>query len=240
MIRLTLLTICLAVVASGARAQQAMDNEEQRSISNHTGKHLQKDTDRQNIHRIPFGSRGNAIRLQVVNSSSEAARDLTINANNIPGWMELTPTSFAIGDLPADKSATASFTFHVGEEAPVGKKATLRFLAEGADGYRWEKQVALTVSAPTEVRLKQNYPNPFNPSTTIAYQLPARMEVTITVYNILGQRIVTLANGVQDAGRQTVRWDASRFASGLYFYRIIADAPGMEKIVQHKKMLLIK
>jgi hypothetical protein len=154
--------------------------------------------------------------------------------------MELTPTSFTIGDLAADKSTTASFTFHIDKEAPINKKTTLRFVAKSSNGLNWKKGIAMSVEAPTKVNLKQNYPNPFNPSTTINYELPAQMKVRVTVFNILGQRMVTLVNETQEAGNQEIRWEASRYASGLYFYRIVAEAPGMNKIIQHKKMLLIK
>ncbi len=82
---------------------------------------------------------------------------------------------------------------------------------------------------PYSFALMQNYPNPFNPSTTIGYELPALSRVTITIYDMLGQKVRTLVNEVQSAGPQLQVWnsknDAGRsVASGVYFYRIEAAA----------------
>ena len=78
-------------------------------------------------------------------------------------------------------------------------------------------------TAPEKYELLQNYPNPFNASTTIAYHLPRRSHVRLAVYNILGQQIETIVNGVQRAGAHTVIWDTSHLASGIYFYKLQAD-----------------
>jgi predicted extracellular nuclease len=93
---------------------------------------------------------------------------------------------------------------------------------------------------PESFALDQNYPNPFNPSTTIAYGLPRSGFVTLKVYNILGQEVRTLVSGPQEAGRYTVRFDASTLATGLYLYRIhVAPESGAEFSVV-KKMVLMK
>ena len=72
--------------------------------------------------------------------------------------------------------------------------------------------------------LYQNYPNPFNPSTTIRYALSQRTEVTLAIFNILGQHVATLVNGEVDAGYHDVRFDGSALASGVYFYRLQAGS----------------
>lgn len=90
--------------------------------------------------------------------------------------------------------------------------------------------------SPTEFVLFQNYPNPFNPKTTISYQLPALSEVDLGIYNILGQKVATLVNTKQPPGRYKVMWDASSFASGLYFY-ILESSTGF---VQTKKLILLR
>jgi hypothetical protein len=92
-----------------------------------------------------------------------------------------------------------------------------------------------TESLPREYALKQNSPNPFNPSTLIAYELPKQSFVTIRVYDILGQEVVTLINELQEAGYKTVRFDAGNFASGVYFYQLKAGS-----FTSVKKMLLMK
>ncbi len=78
---------------------------------------------------------------------------------------------------------------------------------------------------PTDFELAQNYPNPFNPTTTISFTVPAAGDVTLTVYNALGQTVRQLAAGTLPAGTHTVEWDATNnsgdaVASGVYFYRL--------------------
>ena len=90
-------------------------------------------------------------------------------------------------------------------------------------------------SLPTVYSLYNNYPNPFNPSTSINYDLPNQSNVKLKIYNILGEDIATLVNQEQNAGRYQVHWDASRLASGIYFYTIQAG-----DFVQTKKMILMK
>jgi len=93
---------------------------------------------------------------------------------------------------------------------------------------------------PYSFELSQNYPNPFNPVTTIEYSLPERSNVTIEIYNVLGQRVQTLVNREESAGSYTVTWDGSDAsgkpaATGLYLYRFQAGDH-----VETKKMLLLK
>jgi len=77
-------------------------------------------------------------------------------------------------------------------------------------------------AVPAVFVLSQNYPNPFNPATTIRYGLPQRSNVTLTVFNALGQRVATLVNETEDAGYHEVQFNGAAMASGVYFYRIQA------------------
>ena len=88
---------------------------------------------------------------------------------------------------------------------------------------------------PGKYALLQNYPNPFNPTTNIKFQIPQEGRVTLTVYNMLGQRVTTLVNENLKAGTHTVTFNATNFATGVYFYRIEAN-----NFSQVKKMMLIK
>jgi len=81
----------------------------------------------------------------------------------------------------------------------------------------------------------QNYPNPFNPSTQIKYSIPKDGQVTLKVYNMLGQEVATLVNQQQQAGNYTVNFNASRLASGIYMYRIQSGSFSLTK-----KMTLLK
>ena len=99
---------------------------------------------------------------------------------------------------------------------------------------------------PTTFALEQNYPNPFNPTTTIRFNLPTRANVSLSIYNVLGQKVITLTQGELSAGYFSVEWNGrnevgAQVASGLYFYRIEAKPKdGAETFVQIKKMLLLK
>ena len=88
---------------------------------------------------------------------------------------------------------------------------------------------------PLAYNLDQNYPNPFNPSTKITYSVKAAGNVSLKVFNLLGQVVATLTEGKQDAGTYTIVFDASRFSSGVYFYQITAG-----NFVATKKLMLLK
>jgi len=95
------------------------------------------------------------------------------------------------------------------------------------------EQVGATV--PTDFVLEQNYPNPFNPSTTIRYSTTATSLVTIRIYDVLGREVSTLQNETQEAGTHEVRFNASEFSSGIYFYRLQAGSS-----VATRKMILVR
>ena len=93
--------------------------------------------------------------------------------------------------------------------------------------------------------LRQNYPNPFNPITTIEYALPRISEVTIEIYNILGQQIVKLVNEKQPPGYYTIQWQGfnssgNYVSNGMYFYRMVAQSAEGRLFVKSKKMLFLK
>ncbi len=88
---------------------------------------------------------------------------------------------------------------------------------------------------PGAVRLDQNYPNPFNPATVIRFQLPETSDVTLEVFNMLGQRVSLLADGRMTAGEHEVSWDATGMASGLYLYRLTSSDVSLTR-----RMMLVK
>ena len=93
---------------------------------------------------------------------------------------------------------------------------------------------------PTDFHLRQNYPNPFNPSTVIEYSVPAHANVTIRVFNVLGQVTATLIDQHQSAGTYAVEWNGTddngvQVASGVYMYRIETEG-----FIETKKMVLLQ
>jgi hypothetical protein len=90
-------------------------------------------------------------------------------------------------------------------------------------------------NVPKAFNLMQNYPNPFNPSTTIKYEIPKQENVTLKVYNLLGEEVVTLVHGIKQSGSYKVHFDANNLSSGVYFYKLRAGS-----FVQTKKMILLR
>ncbi|MBE2256704.1 MAG: T9SS type A sorting domain-containing protein [Ignavibacteria bacterium] len=89
---------------------------------------------------------------------------------------------------------------------------------------------------PIEYTLHQNYPNPFNPITKISFSLPKDIKVTLVIYDILGREILKLVNNeLKPAGSHTFDFNATKIASGIYFYSFITD-----EFKQTKRMVLIK
>ena len=98
---------------------------------------------------------------------------------------------------------------------------------------------------PTRFELYQNYPNPFNPTTTISFALNEPGVVTLKVFDVLGREVATLLDReAMDEGVRDVDFDATGFASGLYFYRLTAETAGDEGVIHRvndvRKMLLVK
>ena len=125
----------------------------------------------------------------------------------------------------------------------VKHKGTIVGYAVGAGDGAVMRYTELVTSVPEEkgnllpvkMVLEQNYPNPFNPTTTIKYQLPIQSQVTLKVYNLLGQEIATLVDGVEEPGYKSVQWDATGVASGVYLYRLNAGS-----FVAVKKSIVVK
>ncbi len=94
---------------------------------------------------------------------------------------------------------------------------------------------------PKEFALHQNYPNPFNPSTMIQFDLPQRSVVTLKVYNLIGSDVLTLIdNRVMEAGVEIVEINSQNLASGLYFYRIVAEGADGQNFISVRRMIILK
>ena len=98
---------------------------------------------------------------------------------------------------------------------------------------QYEVSVDLLLAA--SFNLSDAYPNPFNPTTTMTLTMPVSGEMTVEVYNLLGQVVATLASGYMDASTYTLTWDASEASSGVYFVQA-----GAEGFVITQKLMLVK
>ncbi|GBD86928.1 bacterial leucyl aminopeptidase precursor [bacterium BMS3Abin03] len=101
--------------------------------------------------------------------------------------------------------------------------------------FKYSNKVEVELITPLEFALEQNYPNPFNPSTVIKYSIPDNSFVTLNVYNLLGRKVATLVNDLQEAGSYEITFNASNLASGVYVYRL--QSGSFNSVM---KMILVK
>lgn len=94
----------------------------------------------------------------------------------------------------------------------------------------------ISTEIPNEFKLSQNYPNPFNGSTQITYRLPARSIVNLALFNMLGQKVKTLRESVQESGNYIISFNSEELSSGVYFLKMLANG----NIIDTKKLVLIK
>ena len=92
-----------------------------------------------------------------------------------------------------------------------------------------------TLQAPVSFNLYQNYPNPFNPSTSIQYAISSKQFIALKVYDLLGREVATLVDEYKAAGSYEVKFDATQFSSGIYFYKLQAGS-----FAETKKMILLR
>jgi hypothetical protein len=146
-----------------------------------------------------------------------------------------------IGSVEALNAAGATYTF-VDANATNGTtyEYTLETVNLNGSSEAWGVVASATPSMGaaviTEYALHQNYPNPFNPSTNLVFDVVSENNVNLTVYNAMGQEVATVVNGVVNAGRHSVSFDASNLTSGLYFYTVKIG----NEFTATKKMLLVK
>jgi hypothetical protein len=106
--------------------------------------------------------------------------------------------------------------------------------------FDYSQVVNLGYTLPVEFALEQNYPNPFNPTTNIIYSVPVKSNVTLDVYNLIGQKVVTLFEGEVEAGKHSSQFNASSMSSGMYLFRLTAVGENGSQFSSSKKMTLLK
>jgi len=199
---------------------------------------------------------GDSLRKNVVFYAADDSITGTVYVDNNPApGKRISAWNGAIGSTQTTADQSGNFTIYVSskgsfwigihpEDVPSGYYLPLsEMIAPGTSGLAVRLvPVGITVDpvVPDAFKLEQNYPNPFNPATTIRFSLPKAAAVTLTVYDVTGREVTTLAHGAVSAGVHTVTWDGtnrfgSRVASGLYFYRLKAGA--FEAV---NKILLVK
>ncbi|MCX6145102.1 MAG: ice-binding family protein [Ignavibacteriales bacterium] len=164
---------------------------------------------------VDFGA-GVTVNSIVVNSPTSITANITLASAATAGTRTVTVTNSGSGG----GSATLPSGFTVGT-------GTATFVEQ------------VSSSVPSAFELDQNYPNPFNPSTRIQYSLAKATQVSLKVYNLIGNVVATLVNDYQEAGSYSVPFSSSRetfdLSSGVYFYRLEAGS-----FVSTKKLILVK
>jgi uncharacterized protein (TIGR02145 family) len=101
--------------------------------------------------------------------------------------------------------------------------------------FKYSEILNIEIALPAKFELNQNYPNPFNPSTIIKFSVPRATYVSLIIYNSLGRQVAKLISKEMNAGVYTTEWNATGFASGVYYYKLSAD-----NFVEIKKLMLMK
>ncbi len=172
-----------------------------------------------------------ALATQEAKAQDLVLRDITIST---------TESFSASNSIIAGPNFTITSSGDVTLNAPTVSLNPLVFVIEGGKFIVFSQTTVVNVKPeepviPDEFVVHQNYPNPFNPSTTIRYELPSRSHVVLKILNLLGQELATLVDEEKAVGKYEVSWDASRMASGLYFYRLQAG-----EFVETKTLMLLK
>lgn len=153
----------------------------------------------------------------------------------------------AVGDLDSDGDADYVFASSSGTIAYVDADGPFDAdltpwpmykhdqYGTGRYGFQPRTGIAFDEPSPAKFALNQNYPNPFNAATTFRYTIVKEMDVTFSIYDLLGRRVVILSEGVQQPGDHTVTWNAADFPSGIYFARLTVEGRS-----ENIKMVLLK
>ncbi|MHB9011475.1 MAG: choice-of-anchor Q domain-containing protein [Ignavibacteriaceae bacterium] len=181
------------------------------------------------------GSTGSATVLlkwetatEVNNYGFDIERQVGSSQSAIGNWEKI---GFVQGSGNSNSPKSYSFV----DLSPLSGNSQYRLKQIDNDGSFKYSSVVKVTTLPKQFSLGQNYPNPFNPTTTISFSLPVDSKVELDVYNTIGQRVANLANGEMQAGYHNVEFNASRLASGIYFYRITAGS-----FNEVKKLILLK
>ena len=195
-----------------------------------------------------------------INVRNESLTDTVFNIKAMPISLDTCASVIAFsapryGDIAPGEIAEPDRGFRVQFDEDCPEKSNVKFgLNIYSDGYLfWSDTFSVYVDVssvgfnesgiPLFYALDNNYPNPFNPSTTIGYQLPFVSDVELSIYNVLGQKVATLVSKQHPVGYYQVDWDAADFASGIYYYRIVAIATqskNEEPFIQTKKLILVR
>lgn len=181
---------------------------------------------------------GNQLRL--VTNSVPSKENLPVISDVLPGTLIARVRLETSAKIFSD--ASLDLKLRVGPDNPYTK--VMAYInnqiiditnEEGVSSDNLSEVNSVNTEIPQEFALRQNYPNPFNPSTSIKFDVPVLSNAKLSIYDVTGKELAVLVNQELQAGSYEYNWNASQFASGIYFYRIKAGS-----FVQTKRMVLIK
>ncbi len=130
-----------------------------------------------------------------------------------------------IGFVPGFGTTSKEHSYSFNDNNLEDGTYSYRLLQKDFDGTTdYSDVVNVEVSSPSQFALNQNYPNPFNPSTKISYSLPEQSFVSIKIYNVTGEEVASLVNGVQTEGQHQVVFNAKNLSSGIYIAKMTAGS----------------
>lgn len=159
---------------------------------------------------------------------------------NILRSQTLSGTYTQINDDIIPSSEERSYEY-IDRTVKVGETYYYKLEDISVSGFQTQHEaIQIHINKPDKFELSQNYPNPFNPITRINYQLPDMVRVTLTIYNLLGQKVITLVDDDMEAGYHTAIWNGldqfgNQVTSGIYYYRLVAG-----ENIESRKMVLLK
>ncbi len=209
-------------------------------------------TDASNYRYVEFDDVANRVNICERTSGTNYTRGYASYSFSSGTWYAVTVIAASDGTVTAKVGTTSvkSYKFAAVRSGLVGvgynnsnsyfDNFCVSSVVGASDGWTEMGDDVADVTLPEGYALDQNYPNPFNPSTTISYSLPAATHVTLEIYNVIGQRVITLVNETKGAGQWEVEWHSTDqsgnpVASGVYFYRLTTS-----DLTLSKKMLLLK
>ncbi|MEG8989768.1 T9SS type A sorting domain-containing protein [Ignavibacteria bacterium 4148-Me] len=189
----------------------------------------------QPIYKIPFGSRGNVIELEIANETGINLERVKVEIKSKPEWIRIEETKNEIEEIKSGEEGIALIKFTIEKTSEIGKEEEMKLIIKSENRTIEEKAIKIEAEAPKEYVLEQNYPNPFNPVTRIGYQIPEEGKVEIKVYDILGREIEVIDEGNKKRGYYEVEYNGGKLSSGIYIYSLIGKG-----IRINKKMMVMK
>jgi len=163
------------------------------------------------------------VNSQTNNSGFEIERSI-VHVSNSPGWIK-------VGYVSGDGTSTTVKQFSFDDKKlSTGKyKYRLKQIDFNGSFNYYELQNEVEIGVPGKFELSQNYPNPFNPKTTIDFNIPSDMKVTLKIFDVSGREIISPVNEFKTAGYYSINFDGSNLSSGIYFYTLKAGSFSITK-----------